>query len=83
MPLKGGLDLSQCSVSFSLCNYDSDGEEDEEEQQEASFVRQHNRIVWHLKKVYGGVEQILRVKFNWNSPLSEDRNLLKEIGSME
>lgn len=39
-------------------------------------------ITWNLGKVYGGSEQILRVKFNWDDISSVGKNILKEIGSI-
>mmetsp|Transcript_2771 Transcript_2771/g.3423 ORF Transcript_2771/g.3423 Transcript_2771/m.3423 type:complete len:247 (-) Transcript_2771:568-1308(-) len=66
------------SVSFSMAhNYD---EEEEEERQTATYLRQKQKIVWKLGRVSGGSEQILRVKFNWESPKAS--NILREIGSI-
>ena len=71
------------SVSFSLATCDEDSDEEEEgARQEANYNRQHNKITWFLRKVQGASEQILRVKFNWDAPWPENRNLLKEIGTM-
>ena len=58
-------------------NYD---EEEEEERQTATYLRQKQKIVWKLGRVSGGSEQILRVKFNWESPKAS--NILREIGSI-
>lgn len=71
------------SVSFSLSTYGYDSDEEEgSERQEASYNRQHNKITWLTRKVQGASEQILRVKFNWDAPWGENRNILKEIGTM-